>query len=247
MSRLQADFDDRLIHFQTVDRWQSRHTIDTTYKKTAQTEARSTQLTRKPSQTEARSTQLTDYQARRFWQCPQPPPDLPNSVTQGFSIEHRKILAQRDRHKSAQIGTIDTRQNENVAIGRTEAENPRCSAQKKGNLRRHETIADKGLRAFLSVIAGRKRSEIGHRYNLKKAAQVGTRSTQIISNHHDRHMPKRGCRAKVACCKEIARTLRATKCSTHPVFLSFLTGATGARCKISLSIHSTAPLSNSMR
>lgn len=44
------------------------------------------------------------------------PPDLPNSVTQGFSIEHRKILAQRDRHKSAQIGTIDTCQNEDVEL-----------------------------------------------------------------------------------------------------------------------------------
>jgi len=131
------------------------------------------------------------------------PPDLPNSVAQGFSIEHHKILAQRDRHKSAQIGTIDTCQNENATIGRTKAQNPRCSAQKKGNIQRHETIADKSLQAFLAAIAVRKRDEIRHRYNLKKEAQVGTRSTQIISNHHDRHMPKRG--SKVACCKEKAR------------------------------------------
>jgi len=92
---------------------------------------------------------------------------------------HHKILAQRDRHKSAQIITIDTRQNENVAIGRTKAENPRCSAQKKGNLRRHETLTDRSLQAFLPVLSMREWARSGIRYNLKKAAQVGTRSTQL--------------------------------------------------------------------
>jgi len=131
------------------------------------------------------------------------PPDLPNSVTQGFSIEHHKILAQPDRHKSDQIGTIDTCQNEDATIGRTKAQNPRCSAQKKGWLQRHETLTDRSLQAFLPALSVRTWDEIRHRYNLKKAAQVGTRSTQIGSNRHDRHMPKRG--SKVACCKEKAR------------------------------------------
>ena len=107
------------------------------------------------------------------------PPDLPNSVAQGFSIEHHKILAQRDRHKSAQIGTIDTCQNENATIGRTKAQNPRCSAQKKGWLQRHETLTDRSLQAFLPAIAVRTWDDIAHRYNLEKAAQVGTRSLQI--------------------------------------------------------------------
>ena len=97
---------------------------------------------------------------------------------QDRAIGHN-VLAQGNRYRSARSATRATPQNEDVAIGRTRAENPRCSAQKKDDLQRHETIADKGLRAFLSAIAGRKRSEIGHRYNLKKAAQVGTRSTQI--------------------------------------------------------------------
>jgi len=75
--------------------------------------------------------------------------------------------------------SIATRQNEIVSIGRTKAQNPRCSAQKKGNLRRHETLTDRSLQAFLAAIAVRKRDDIAHRYNLKKAAQVGTRSLQI--------------------------------------------------------------------
>ena len=89
--------------------------------------------------------------------------------------------------------SIDTRQNENATIGRTKAENPRCSAQKKGWLQRHETLTDRSLQAFLPALSVRTWDEIRHRYNLKKAAQVGTRSTQIISNHHDRHTPKREC------------------------------------------------------
>ncbi len=92
---------------------------------------------------------------------------------------HHNVLAQGNRYRSARSATRATPQNEDATIGRTRAENPRCSAQKKDDLQRHETIADKGLRAFLSAIAGRKQSEIGHRYNLKKAARVGTRSTQI--------------------------------------------------------------------
>ena len=163
MPRLQADFDDRLI--QNV---------------LAQVGTRSTQLTRKPSQTEARSTQLIDDQECSFWQWFKQPSDLPNSGIYERDREiDRYVLRQPDRHRSDQIGTIDTRQNENVTIGRTKAQNPRCSAQKKGNLQRHETIADKSLQAFLSEIAVRKRDEIRHRYNLKKAAQVGTRSTQL--------------------------------------------------------------------
>jgi len=75
--------------------------------------------------------------------------------------------------------SIATRQNEIVSIGRTKAQNPRCSAQKKGNLRRHETLTDRSLQAFLAAIAVRKRDDIAHRYNLEKAAQVGTRSLQI--------------------------------------------------------------------
>ena len=75
--------------------------------------------------------------------------------------------------------SIDTRQNEIVSIGRTRAENPRCSAQKKGNLRRHETLTDRSLQAFLPAIAVREWARSGIRYNLKKAAQVGTRSLQL--------------------------------------------------------------------
>ena len=95
--------------------------------------------------------------------------------------------------------SIATRQNENVAIGRTKAQNPRCSAQKKGNLRRHETLTDRSLQAFLAAIAVRKRDDIAHRYNLEKAAQVGTRSLQIT----------------IKPLQKAARTLRATKCSTQ--------------------------------
>ena len=117
---------------------------------------------------------------------------------------HHKILAQRDRHaprrdryRSAQIATIVTRKNEDATIGRTKAQNPRCSAQKKGNLQRHETIADKSLQAFLSAIAVRKRDEIRHRYNLKKTAQVGTRGLQIT----------------IKPLQKAARSTHATKCS----------------------------------
>jgi len=66
-----------------------------------------------------------------------------------------------------------------VAIGRTRAENPRFSAQKKGNLQRHETLTDRSLQAFLAAISVRTWDDIAHRYNLEKAAQVGTRSLQI--------------------------------------------------------------------
>ena len=141
---------------------------------------RSLQLTKKPPQKAARSTQLIGDQECSFWQWFKQPSDLPNSgIYERNRALHRHVLAQRDRHRSDQIGTIDTRQNENVTIGRTKAQNPRCSAQKKGNLQRHKTIADKSLQAFLSEIAVRKRDEIRHRYNLKKAAQVGARSTQL--------------------------------------------------------------------
>ena len=75
--------------------------------------------------------------------------------------------------------SIDTPQNENATIGRTKAENPRCSAQKKGNLQRHETLTDRSLQAFLPAIAVRTWDDIAHRYNLEKAAQVGTRSLQL--------------------------------------------------------------------
>ena len=155
---------------------------------------RSLQLTKKPPQKAARSTQLIGDQECSFWQWFKQPSDLPNSgIYERNRALHRHVLAQPDRHKSDQIGTIDTCQNENATIGRTKAQNPRCSAQKKGNLQRHETIADKSLQAFLAAIAVRTWDEIRHRYNLKKAAQVGTRSTQIGSNRHDRHTPKREC------------------------------------------------------
>ena len=77
--------------------------------------------------------------------------------------------------------SIDTRQNEIVSIGRTRAENPRCSAQKKGNLRRHETLTDRSLQAFLPALSVREWARSGIRYNLKKVARVGTRSTQADS------------------------------------------------------------------
>jgi|GEM_PF-4281872 len=77
-----------------------RHTIDTTYEKTVTNRGTIDTINR-----------LSGAQVLAV------PPDLPNSVTQGFSIEHRKILAQPDRHKSDQIGTIDTCQNENATIG----------------------------------------------------------------------------------------------------------------------------------
>jgi len=99
---------------------------------------------------------------------------------------HHKILAQRDRHaprrdryRSARSATRATPQNENVAIGRTKAQNPRFSAQKKGNIQRHETLTDRSLQAFLPAIAARTWDDIAHRYNLEKAAQVGTRSLQL--------------------------------------------------------------------
>ena len=99
---------------------------------------------------------------------------------------HHKILAQRERHaprsdryRSGQIATIATHQNEDVAIGRTKAENPRCSAQKKGNLRRHETLTDRSLQAFLAAIAVRTWDDIAHRYNLEKPLHTEARSTQL--------------------------------------------------------------------
>ena len=75
--------------------------------------------------------------------------------------------------------SIDTRQNEIVSIGRTRAENPRCSAQKKGNLRRHETLTDRSLQAFLPAIAVRTWDDIAHRYNLEKPLHKAARSTQL--------------------------------------------------------------------
>ena len=95
--------------------------------------------------------------------------------------------------------SIDTRQNENATIGRARAENPRCSAQKKGWLQRHETLTDRSLQAFLPAIAVRTWDDIAHRYNLEKAAQVGTRSLQLTRKP----------------LQKAARTLRATKCSTQ--------------------------------
>ena len=99
---------------------------------------------------------------------------------------HRHVLRQRERHaprrdryRSGQIATAVTSKNENATIGRTKAQNPRFSAQKKGNIQRHETLTDRSLQAFLPAIAVRTWDEIRHRYNLKKAAQVGTRSLQI--------------------------------------------------------------------
>ena len=99
---------------------------------------------------------------------------------------HRHVLRQRDRHaprrdryRSARSATRATPQNEDVTIGRTKAQNPRFSAQKKGNLRRHETLTDRSLQAFLPALSVRTWDDIAHRYNLEKAAQVGTRSLQI--------------------------------------------------------------------
>lgn len=92
---------------------------------------------------------------------------------------HHKILRQRDRYRSAQCATSATRQNENATIERTKAENPRCNAQKKGSLRRHETPTDRSLQAFLPALSVREWARSGIRYSLKKAAQVGTRSLQL--------------------------------------------------------------------
>ena len=92
---------------------------------------------------------------------------------------HHKILRQGSSYRSAQCATSATSQNENATIGRTKAENPRCSAQKKGNLRRHETLTDRSLQAFLPALSVREWARSGIRYSLKKAAQVGTRSLQL--------------------------------------------------------------------
>ena len=113
--------------------------------------------------------------------------------TSSFYTTRDRHAQRRDRYRSARSATRATPQNEIVAIGRTRAENPRFSAQKKGNLQRHETLTDRSLQAFLPALSVRTWDEIRHRYNLKKAAQVGTRSTQIGSNRHDRHTPKREC------------------------------------------------------
>ena len=94
---------------------------------------------------------------------------------------HHNVLAQGNRYRSARSATRATPQNEDVAIGRTKAENPRCSAQKKGNLRRHETLTDRSLQAFLPALSVREWARSGIRYNLKKVARVGTRSTQADS------------------------------------------------------------------
>ena len=101
------------------------------------------------------------------------------SFTSSFYTVRDRHAQRRDRYRSARSATRATPQNENATIGRTKAQNPRCSAQKKGNLRRHETLTDRSLQAFLAAIAVRKRDDIAHRYNLEKAAQVGTRSLQI--------------------------------------------------------------------
>jgi len=92
---------------------------------------------------------------------------------------HHNVLAQGNRYRSARSATRATPQNEDATIGRTKAENPRCSAQKKGNIQRHETLTDRSLQAFLPAIAARTWDDIAHRYNLEKAAQVGTRSLQL--------------------------------------------------------------------
>ena len=76
-----------------------RHTIDTNHDKTA-----------------TKSGAIDTINRLSGAQVLAVPPDLPNSVTQGFSIEHRKILAQPDRHKSDQIGTIDTCRFEDVEL-----------------------------------------------------------------------------------------------------------------------------------
>ena len=101
------------------------------------------------------------------------------SFTSSFYTTRDRHAQRRDRYRSARSATRATPQNENVTIGRTKAQNPRFSAQKKGNIQRHETLTDRSLQAFLPAIAARTWDDIAHRYNLEKAAQVGTRSLQL--------------------------------------------------------------------
>ena len=78
---------------------------------------RSLQLTKKPPQKAARSTQLIGDQECSFWQWFKQPSDLPNSGIYERDREiDRYVLRQPDRHRSDQIGTIDTRQNEDVEL-----------------------------------------------------------------------------------------------------------------------------------
>ena len=78
---------------------------------------RSLQLTKKPPQKAARSTQLIGDQECSFWQWFKQPSDLPNSgIYERNRALHRHVLAQPDRHKSDQIGTIDTCRFEDVEL-----------------------------------------------------------------------------------------------------------------------------------
>jgi len=114
-------------------------------------------------------------------------PDSFNSLLNSFhsfytTRDHTQFIQRNDlksRSSSRNLVSRNEPQNENATIGRIKAENPRCSAQKKGNIQRHETLTDRSLQAFLPAIAVRTWDDIAHRYNLKKAAQVGTRSLQI--------------------------------------------------------------------
>jgi len=134
-------------------------------------------------------------------------PDSFNSLLNSFhsfytTRDHTQFIQRNDlksRSSSRNLVSRNEPQNENATIGRIKAENPRCSAQKKGNIQRHETLTDRSLQAFLPAIAVRTWDDIAHRYNLKKAAQVGTRSLQLTRKP----------------LQKAARTLRATKCSTQ--------------------------------
>ena len=106
---------------------------------------------------------------------------------------HRHVLRQRERHaprrdryRSGQIATAVTSKNENATIGRTKAENPRFSAQKKGNIQRHETLTDRSLQAFLPALSVRTWDDIAHRYNLEKPLHKAARSTPSRTDYQAR-------------------------------------------------------------
>ena len=97
----------------------------------------------------------------------------------------RHVLRQRDRHKSDQVGTIDTRQDEAVAIGQEKTEYA-LSRRKYAVRTKHETLTGRSLRAFLPTIAVRTWGASANRCSLEKPSQTEARSTQL-TNYQERN------------------------------------------------------------
>ena len=102
----------------------------------------------------------------------------------GFYKQNRalnySVLTQRNRHRSAQIIKIDTRQNEAVSIVQDETEYA-LSSRKFAVRTKHETSPGESLRAFLPAIAVRTWGASANRCSLEKSAQTEARSTQADS------------------------------------------------------------------